>query len=118
MVSALSHNHVFLGSRWHQGLSPFSANGPSLSPDRGARAAGCHCGRISCQIVSGRVQSIRPAADLLVHVLRRSHSSLMRDRNVDPKLVADQQGVPGEFVLMPQLVFGTAHDNVAANEMI
>jgi len=26
------------------------------------------------------------------HVLRRSHSSLMRDRNVDPKLVADQQG--------------------------
>jgi integrase len=26
------------------------------------------------------------------HILRRSHSSLMRDRNVDPKLVADQQG--------------------------
>ena len=26
------------------------------------------------------------------HVLRRSHSSLMRDRNVDPKIVADQQG--------------------------
>jgi integrase len=26
------------------------------------------------------------------HVLRRSHSSLMRERNVDPKLVADQQG--------------------------
>lgn len=26
------------------------------------------------------------------HVLRRSHSSLMRERNIDPKLVADQQG--------------------------
>src|SRR3989454_590141 len=26
------------------------------------------------------------------HVLRRSHSSLMRELNVDPKLVADQQG--------------------------
>ena len=26
------------------------------------------------------------------HILRRSHSSLMRDRNVDPKVVADQQG--------------------------
>jgi integrase len=26
------------------------------------------------------------------HVLRRSHSSLMRDHNVDPKVVADQQG--------------------------
>jgi integrase len=26
------------------------------------------------------------------HVLRRTHSSLMRERNVDPKLVADQQG--------------------------
>jgi integrase len=26
------------------------------------------------------------------HVLRRSHSSLMRERNVDPRLVADQQG--------------------------
>ena len=26
------------------------------------------------------------------HVLRRSHSSLMRELKVDPKLVADQQG--------------------------
>ena len=26
------------------------------------------------------------------HVLRRSHWSLMRDHNVDPKIVADQQG--------------------------
>jgi integrase len=26
------------------------------------------------------------------HVLRRTHSSLMRDLKVDPKLVADQQG--------------------------
>jgi hypothetical protein len=27
-------------------------------------------------------------------------------------------GVAGEFVLMPRLVFGTDHDNVAANDKI